>query len=191
MVTECPGSPCKTDKTVCQVYGFIGHHSLANATSGEKQIFPVRPKMKAGCCTGKSPPAHCAGYFTRQGECKDGQITIKTTQNCRKESGVCLCACVPQRCMWFGVAARACVRACVHACVCVCVCVVVVVRACVSDLRSSSKCVSTPSGPGMEHTSLALRKVVHLLVRLLSPPTSFYEQNNNKPSVTAAQSHFP
>lgn len=43
-----------------------------------------------------------------------------------------------------------------------------------SYLRSSSKCVSTPCGPGIEHTSLALRKVVHLLVRLLSPPTSFW-----------------
>ena len=67
--------------------------------------------------------------------------------------------------------------------VCIPVCVVVVVCECVReyvrDLRSSSKCVSTPSGPGMEHTSLALRKVVHLLVRLRRPPTSFYEHNNN------------
>lgn len=41
------------------------------------------------------------------------------------------------------------------------------------NLRSSSKCVSVPSGPGIEHTSLAFRKVVHLFIRLLWPPISF------------------
>lgn len=40
-------------------------------------------------------------------------------------------------------------------------------------LPSSSNCVSTPDGPGTEHTSRALRKVVQRLIRLLLPPTSF------------------
>jgi hypothetical protein len=42
-----------------------------------------------------------------------------------------------------------------------------------SSLRSSSKCVSMPLRPGTEQVSLALRKVVHLLTRLLWPPRSF------------------
>ena len=43
-------------------------------------------------------------------------------------------------------------------------------------LPSSSNCVSTPDGPGTEQTSLALRKVVQRLIRLLLPPTSFWIQ---------------
>ncbi len=43
-------------------------------------------------------------------------------------------------------------------------------------LPSSSNCVSTPDGPGTEQTSLALRKVVQRLIRLLLPPTSFWTE---------------
>lgn len=43
-------------------------------------------------------------------------------------------------------------------------------------LRSSSKCVSMPLGPGTEHISRALRNVVHLLTRLLWPPKSFWKR---------------
>lgn len=45
-------------------------------------------------------------------------------------------------------------------------------------LPSSSKCVSTPDGPGTEHTSRAFRKVVQRLIRLLFPPTSFCSRGN-------------
>lgn len=40
-------------------------------------------------------------------------------------------------------------------------------------LPSWLKCVSMPWGPGTEHTSLALMKVLHLLTSTLWPPTSF------------------
>lgn len=49
-----------------------------------------------------------------------------------------------------------------------------------SFIPSSSNCVSTPDGPGTEHTSLALRKVVHLLIRLLFPPTSFWIEREKR-----------
>jgi len=39
--------------------------------------------------------------------------------------------------------------------------------------RSSSKCVSIPSGPGTEQTSRAFRKVLHLFTRQQCPPSSF------------------
>lgn len=39
--------------------------------------------------------------------------------------------------------------------------------------RSSSKCVSIPSGPGTEQTSRAFRKVLHLFTRQQWPPSSF------------------
>lgn len=45
---------------------------------------------------------------------------------------------------------------------------------------SSSKCVSTPDGPGTEQTSLALRKVVQRLIRLLFPPTSFWMERRRR-----------
>lgn len=40
-------------------------------------------------------------------------------------------------------------------------------------LPSWLKCVSMPWGPGTEHTSRALMKVLHLLTSTLWPPTSF------------------
>lgn len=40
-------------------------------------------------------------------------------------------------------------------------------------LRSWSKCVCRPSGPGTEHTRRAFWKVLHLLTRLRWPPISF------------------
>jgi len=53
-----------------------------------------------------------------------------------------------------------------------------------SSLPSSSNCVSTPDGPGTEQTSLALRKVVQRLIRLLFPPTSFWLEAERRGSET-------
>lgn len=44
---------------------------------------------------------------------------------------------------------------------------------------NSSKCVSGPSSSVTEHTSLAFKKVVHLLTRLRSPPVSFWNHFEN------------
>lgn len=41
-------------------------------------------------------------------------------------------------------------------------------------LPSWSKWVSAPPGPGTEHTSLALRKVLHLFTSTRWPPASFW-----------------
>lgn len=49
-------------------------------------------------------------------------------------------------------------------------------------LPSTSNCVSTPDGPGTEQTSLALRKVVQRLIRLLFPPTSFWMEVEERES---------
>ena len=47
------------------------------------------------------------------------------------------------------------------------------------DVPNSSKCVSGPSSSVTEHTSLAFKKVVHLLTRLRSPPVSFWNHFEN------------
>ena len=64
-------------------------------------------------------------------------------------------------------------------------------RAPLAHSRSSSKCVSIPSGPGTEQTSRALRKVLHLFTRQQCPPSSFCNRGTPVLSPACPPAHSP